>query len=80
MRARAEIQGGTGDALDVAFVWRLNGKRIEANGDSVVLAEANKGDTLEVTVTAGNGRAGRKIAAAVLVHDPYGDAVEVDFS
>ena len=78
MRARAEIQGGTGDALDVAFVWRLNGKRIEANGDSVVLAEANKGDTLEVT--AGNGRAGRKIAVAVLVHDPYGDAAEVDFS
>lgn len=63
VRALADIRDGDGDALDVAFVWRLNGERLPANTDRIVLSEAKKGDILEVTVTAGDGRSVSKPAS-----------------
>jgi len=45
-----------GDLLRYGFEWRLGGRTLPTGADTVELSESRKGDLLEVTVTATDGR------------------------
>jgi hypothetical protein len=57
VRVVVEASDPDGDALQLSYTWRLNGKPMQASTESASLTGARKGDVLEVTVTAGDGRA-----------------------
>ena len=56
LRVNAEVSDGDGDPLSISYTWRLNGELIRDAGESVSLADTKKGDAVEVTVSAGDGR------------------------
>jgi len=57
VRVLVEASDPDGDAIQLSYTWRLNGKPMQASTESASLAGARKGDVLEVTVSAGDGRA-----------------------
>jgi len=45
-----------GDPIELGFAWRVGGRNVEADGDSIEVPALGKGDSIEVTVTASDGR------------------------
>ncbi len=56
VRVTAAAADAEGDRLEISYTWRLNGKPIRGAGDSVSLEDTKRGDILEVSVSAGDGR------------------------
>ncbi|MBW2425324.1 MAG: cadherin repeat domain-containing protein [Deltaproteobacteria bacterium] len=58
MRARVETVDPDGDASELAYTWRLNGRAIEAPGPILDVPDwVGPGDRIEVSVVASDGRA-----------------------
>ena len=56
IRARVEARDADGDPLSFRFTWTEAGDRVAERGPEIDLYRARKGDPIEVTVTASDGR------------------------
>ncbi len=56
VKAVVEVEDPDGDRVTLGFVWLLNGEVAPSSGPMLMLPHALKGDTLELRVTASDGR------------------------
>jgi hypothetical protein len=82
LTAVAEASDPDGDALRLAYVWRVNGREVERGArPSIVLQDLAKDDDVSVEVTATDGRlesAPRRASARVPNRPPLLDAVAIE--
>jgi hypothetical protein len=50
--ARAEVVDADGDAVSLEYAWRIAGRALDASGPFIMVADARRGDLVEVTVVA----------------------------
>lgn len=56
LRAEVVASDPDGDAVELGYVLRIGGRNLEGDGPEVTLPELGKGDTIELTVTATDGK------------------------
>ncbi|MEN8185463.1 MAG: hypothetical protein ABFS46_23350, partial [Myxococcota bacterium] len=57
VRAVVEVSDADGDPVTLGYVWSLAGRRLPGGGPSRAMPKAERGDRLEVRVTASDGKA-----------------------
>jgi hypothetical protein len=57
LEALVQASDPDGDAVHLGFAWRISGRAVDADGQSIVLPDLRKGETVELTVTASDGTA-----------------------